>query len=222
MAQKLHLVSRKPTLLDFGLIERGISEHSGKIIPRERAFVHYVLSTIFGVDPSDCGEHVVDGGGDRGIDIVYIDHYSRQINIGFCKTVASYKNSLRSFPGTEIDKIISFMDDLMFRRGTIFEGANGALTIKIQEIWEILGTDPYELKIHLFSNQLTLNEAEKFRLQTALARHRADLYEHGLYEIAHGVVTATRPKFRKRINPVAEQFFTVTENGHRGFVTRLT
>jgi hypothetical protein len=48
------------------------------------------------------------------------------------------------------------------------------------------------------------------------------LYEHGLYEIAHGVVRATRPKFRKRINPVAEQFFTVVENGHRGFVTRLT
>ena len=110
----------------------------------------------------------------------------------------------------------------MFHRETIFEGANGALTTKIREIWEILGTDPYEIKIHLFSNQITLNEGEKSRLQTALIRHRADLYEHGLYEIAHGVVRASRPKFRKRITPVAEQFFAVQENGHRGFVTRIT
>lgn len=216
------MISPKPTLLDFGLVERGISEHSGKTLPRERAFIHYVLSTIFGLDPSDCAEHIVDGAGDRGIDIIYIDHQSRQINIGSCKTVANYKNSLRSFPGTEIDKIISFMDDLMFHRDAIFNGANGSISIKIQEIWEILSTDPYELKIHLFSNQLTLNEAEKSRLRTALARHRTNLYEHGLYEIAHGVVRATRPKFQKRISPITEQFFTVRENGHRGFVTRIT
>jgi hypothetical protein len=222
VAQKLRVISRKPTLLDFGLVERGISEHSGKTVSRERAFVHYIVATIFGIDPSDCGEHIVDGGGDRGIDIIYIDHQNRQVNIGSCKTVASYKNSLRSFPGKEIDKVISFMDDLMHHRESIFEGANGALTTKIREIWEIFSTDPYEIKIHLFSNQLTLNEVEKSRLQTSLVRHRADLYEHGLYEIAHGVVRATRPKFRKQISPVAEQFFTVRENGHRGFATRIT
>ena len=153
---------------------------------------------------------------------VYIDHYSRQINIGSCQPSRATKTPFALFPEQRSIRSFHLWMILCFSRGTIFEGANGALTIKIQEIWEILGTDPYELKIHLFSNQLTLNEAEKFRLQTALARHRADLYEHGLYEIAHGVVTATRPKFRKRINPVAEQFFTVTENGHRGFVTRLT
>jgi hypothetical protein len=42
------------------------------------------------------------------------------------------------------------------------------------------------------------------------------------YEISHNIVRAARPKFRKKITPVTEQFFTVKENGHRGFVTRVT
>lgn len=218
----LSVIAKKPTLLDFGVVERGITAHSNRNIPRERAFLHYVLASVFGIETSECAEHIVDGAADRGIDLVFIDHENRKINIGSCKTVASYKNSLRAFPGVEVDKIISFVDDLMFRREDIYENANGALISKINEIWEILGTDPYTLNVHLFSNQLTLIDSEKTRLSAALNRHNAQLFEHGLYEIAHGVVRAARPNFRKKISPLPEQFFTVTENGHRGFATRVT
>lgn len=213
--------AQKPTLLDYGLVERGIAKHSNKGTPRERAFIHYVLNAVFGVEPAECAEHIVDGAGDRGVDLVFIDHSNRQINIGSCKTVAHYKNALRAFPGAEIDKVISFVDDLMFRRDSIFDSTNGILATKIQDIWEILGSDPYEIKVHLFSNQLTLNELERSRLRVALSRHRIQLFEHGLYEIAHGIVRAARPKFHKKLLAIGEQFFTVKENGHRGFVTRV-
>ncbi|MCW0217340.1 MAG: hypothetical protein OJI67_03360, partial [Prosthecobacter sp.] len=123
-APAFHVLSADPTLLDFQAVERGITERLGHEVARSRAFSHYVLETVFHIPSNDADSHIVDGGNDRGIDIVYIDAERRQINLGSCKVVTGYKKARHNFPGTEIDKIISFVNDLLFRREDILSEVN--------------------------------------------------------------------------------------------------
>jgi hypothetical protein len=219
--QRLTVVDTKPTLLDFSLVEEGIREHTIADVSRGMAFARYVVETVFNVPKANIDDHIVDGGQDRGIDIILIDHEQKIINICSCKSVINYKKSSRNFPGDEIDKIASFVDDLLYKRDSLLDSVNGALAAKIREIWEIWINDPYPLKVHLFSNQLPLADAERDRLNLILSRHNIQLLEHGLYELAHGVVRAAKPKFRKKITPIKEDAFFFSENGHRGSVVRV-
>jgi hypothetical protein len=93
-----------PTIVDFGVIEGGIRERETERVSRSIAFGCLVLETIFGIPRSEVEEHIVDGGGDRGIDIFYIDHDSCRINIGSCKSVLSFKNSKRIFLATKLTR----------------------------------------------------------------------------------------------------------------------
>ncbi|WP_457093362.1 AIPR family protein [Microvirga sp. P5_D2] len=222
MSTKLAVLNTKPTLLDFSVVERGIKERSSDENSRGPAFVRYVVETVFHIPAEDAALHIVDGGQDRGVDIIYIDHENRVINICSCKVVAQFKRSHRCFPGDEIDKIVSFVDDLLFGREELLESVNGALAAKVREIWEIFADDPYPIKVRLFSNQLPLADAERARLVTSLARHKIELLEHGLYELAHGAVRATRPKFRKKLLPIKGDAFSVVDADRKGIVTRVT
>jgi hypothetical protein len=84
--------SSAPTIADFGVVESGIREREANDVSRNHAFALLVLETIFGLERTSALEAIVDGGDDRGIDIVYIDHNNRTINIGSCKAVSSIKN----------------------------------------------------------------------------------------------------------------------------------
>jgi hypothetical protein len=208
----------KPTLVDYGLIESGIKTHCENGVGRGIAFANYVTQTIFGVPPDQVKDAVVDGGHDRGIDIIYIDESNRVINICSCKCVANFKKATHNFPGDEIDKIISFIDDLLFHRDEMLNSVNGALATKIREIWELVGSgEGYNINVRLFSNQLTLAPSERNRLVTALERHRVSLFEHGLYELAHGVVRAVQPKFKKRLTPLNNAIAPHFEGDHIGY-----
>lgn len=222
MSRRFSLVTSNPTLLDFGLVEKGISAHIGASESRDRAFAVYVLTNVFGLDASEVEVHIVDGGGDRGVDLIYIDHERRVINIGSCKVVATFKKSNRNFPGAEVDKIISFIDDIMFKNETIVNFSNGFVAAKVRQIWEILEADPYDVHVHLFSNQLTLADAERGRLQIALQRHRVKLLEHGLYELSHGSVRAARPRFRKKLEPVKGKAYNFCQGEGRGIVMTVS
>ncbi|WP_395447138.1 AIPR family protein [Aminobacter sp. UC22_36] len=210
-----------PTIVDFGVVESGIRERETGNVSRNIAFSVLVLETVFGVPRPEVNECIVDGGDDRGIDIVYIDHESRRINIGSCKTVVSFKNSKRNFPGDEIDKIVSFVDDLLLFREELLNSCNGALCAKVREIWDIFSNEAYTIGVHLFSNQTTLFRDARDRLVTALERHSIALFEYGLFELSHGVVRATKPRFQKRLVPAPDTALSVNESGKRAIVIRV-
>lgn len=217
------LVSPTPaTIIDFGVVETGIKERETDQVSRGLAFAKLVTESIFGITSQDVDEHIVDGGADRGIDIIYIDHSNRTINIGSCKTVLEFKNSHKFFPGEEIDKIISFVDDLLFHRDEMILGCNGRLAAKIREIWEIFGTESYAVAVHLFSNKSTLPTDARARLSVALDRHRVSLYEYGLFELSHGLVKATKPKFKKTLKGCESSSNPVEEAGRRAIMARVS
>jgi hypothetical protein len=210
-----------PTLLDWSTVEKGIETRQNSSPTRDHAFQSYVLENAFGVLPDSIDEHIVDGGLDRGVDFIYIDHEANVINIASTKVVVSFKKSVRNFPGAAIDKIISFIDDLIHRREKLLADTNPLLTLKINEIWDILERETYQIAVHLFSNQTALISHERIRLQTFLAEFKIPLYERHLYELSHGVIRASKPKFTKTIKAAPGNSYEYVEEGARAIMARL-
>lgn len=210
-----------PTIVDFGVVESGIRARETSVVSRNIAFSCLVLETIFAVPRNEVLEHITDGGDDRGIDFILIDHRNRRINISTCKTVAHHRSMRRNFPGEEVDKIISFVDDVLTGRDELLNTCNGKLCAKVREIWDIFDNETYAIAVHLFSNQATLTREARDRLAIALERHDIALYEYGLFELSHGVVKATKPRFQKKLTPATEAALTARENGRRAIVTTV-
>jgi hypothetical protein len=218
---KLRAVAQ-PTLVDFAFVESGIRKHCVDGSSRGIAFARYVLGSIFQIAESEINDHIVDGGSDRGVDAIFIDHEHRLINICSCKSVAHFEKTSKNFPGKEVDKILSFVDDVLLKNEEILSEANGDLSARVREIWEIFEAgDAYRICVHLFSNQLSLAESERDRLLDRIQKYKIEVKEHGLYELAHGVIRALKPKFKKKLITLRDSTFEVRENGHRGLQTRV-
>lgn len=219
----LRIAARAATNVNhFSIVEDGIRRHSSPDRRRGTAFVRYTLDTFFCIPPNEIDKHIVDGGQDRGIDAIYIDHKNEIINICSCKCVATFSKAKRNFPGDEIDKIISFLNDLMERNERLPDFSNGAVASKVREVWDLFeGARFYKVHLHLFSNQATLADAERQRLNDSLGRHTIELKEHGLYELAHGVVKNFRPKFKKSIKPSPDEWFKFKDGNIRGYIFRV-
>lgn len=222
MAAKLLIAaSAKASLVDFGVIESRIEHFTQQDVPRNIAFAKLVLRDVFSVPESEIDHCIVDGGSDRGLDIVYVDHANKVINFGSCKCVTKYKKSQSNFPGEEVDKIISIVDDIVYRNEEALSAANGALSAHIRQIWELLESDNFSIKVHLFSNQAKLVRDERDRLVQRLLAHRAELYEHSLYELSHGVVRASKPQFQKRLKPTSGLMYEHQEGKNSGLHTTV-
>jgi hypothetical protein len=220
---KLKVYTSEPTLVDFALVESGIKRRLVNDDNRSKAFSKYVLEGHFDIAASDVDQHLVDGGNDRGIDFVYIDHERRIINIGNCKCVGSFNKAKKNFPGGEIDKIITFVSDLLGHNDEMLGTANGDLSAKIREIWDLYENgDLYKTEMHLFSNQLCLVEGERARLEESLSKYAIALRQHGLYQLAHGLICASKPKFKKKIHPLKDSSFKITEQKYCGWQTRVS
>lgn len=220
--RSLSRLTSDPTLLDWSLIEKGISNRLNSSPSREHAFHCYLLENVFGILPDAVDDYIVDGGTDRGIDVIYIDHESRIINLASTKVVSTFKKASHNFPGATIDKIISFIDDLLHRREVLLSESNILLRLKIEEIWDALEYDVYEVRVHLFSNQKPLARAERERLETYLLRNNVGLFERHLYELSHGVIRASKPRFTKTIKATAENSYAYNEEGARAVIARLS
>src|SRR5262249_50349148 len=147
---------------------------------------------------------------------------SRTIDLASTKVVATFKKSQNNFPGSTIDKIISFADDLLHRREALLTDCNPLLRLKVEEIWDALEHDTYEIRVHLFSNQKPLASAERDRLETYLSRCNVNLFERHLYELSHGAIRASKPRFTKTIKANADNSFEYKEERARALIARLS
>jgi AIPR protein len=211
-----------PTLLDWSLVEKVISNRLDCSPSREHAFHCYLLENVFNILPDAADDFIIDGGSDRGIDFIIVDHESRTIDLATTKVVATFKKSQHNFPGATIDKIISFVDDLLHRRETLLTDSNPLLRLKVEEIWDALEHDSYEIRVHLFSNQRPLASAERERLEAYLSRSSVGLFERHLYELSHGAIRASKPRFAKTVRANIENSFEYKEDRARALIARLS
>ncbi|OYW68199.1 MAG: hypothetical protein B7Z40_03945, partial [Bosea sp. 12-68-7] len=213
----LRVISSAPTLLDYRVVEEGIARFENADTNRGRAFGKYVLATYFNLHQEEIERCLVDGENDGGIDIFYRDDDFAIINLGNCKCVTKFSKSSENFPGSEVDKVLCFLDEFVRRDEILLSRVNSRLAAEIRLAWEAVEDRTFTIRVHLFSNKLPLAPHERKRVVGALAKFgpNVSLNEHGLYELAHGSVRNARPSFKKKLRPI--RGYDATCGEARGF-----
>lgn len=116
------------------------------------------------------------GGHDRGIDAIYIENNSEnngtKVHLFNCKCAATFEQAKKSFPSSEIEKIVTYIDNLMDRNENWIENANSILKEKTKEIWDLFDNGYPEFYIHICSNlEKGMDKNEFDRMQKSLSKY---------------------------------------------------
>jgi len=183
------VTDRKPAMLDWGVVStayKGFSAEYGLTKQQDCPFVLFALETTLSLDIDDAKAAVTDGGQDRGIDAVVLDRDNSAVHLFQCKETKKFKPSDCNFPSTEVDKVLSFISDLLSGQLMKNHTCNSLLQQKVDEIWETMQETTLDFHIHFFSNGTGLSHPDKRRFLDNLTAYngRVHLREHTLSNIA--------------------------------------
>lgn len=188
-------MEREFSLHDFSLIKikttKVMQEQNIKRI--SNAFLFFSLETLLALQDDEIKDSITDTcylndetnkrGKDRGIDAVYIDDQNEIPIIHFfnCKYVEDSKKSKNNnFPSGEIDKILTFINDLMMEDDNL-QNTNNILFSKVKEIWDLMKKGETKFIIHLCSNHyLGLEKTEKERFENQIKKYSTVKFEYNL------------------------------------------
>lgn len=117
------------SLQDFSLIQTNIQSCMKDFDIQEapNAFYYFVLNLILNLQDDEIGDAITDSnylrkygsnsGHDRGVDALYIDCNETDskptIHFFNCKYTEQFNKTSNNYPSVEIDKITSFLNDLI-------------------------------------------------------------------------------------------------------------
>ncbi len=134
-----------------------------------RAFVLLAVSTYLSIELSEAQSILTDGGGDAGIDSIYVGDIT-DLELPVTIFQGKYKKNLNTdanFPPNEVQKVISTIWTI-FDRDKDINTINPTLKAEIEEIRSLI-SDGYipVVKVVLFNNGLTWNDEGQQHLTNA-------------------------------------------------------
>lgn len=154
------IVQEKPEwFADLGEEDRKVS----------RAFVLLAVSTYLSIELSEAQSILTDGGGDAGIDSIYVGD-TTDLELPVTIFQGKYKKNLETdsnFPANEVQKVINTIWTI-FDRDKDISTINPTLKAEIEEIRSLI-SDGYipVVKVVLFNNGLTWNDEGQQHLTNA-------------------------------------------------------
>jgi hypothetical protein len=212
------------TLIDWSQLHSRVESYLDTYAHRtfSRALAHVVLEALLDLSPDEVDSAITDAGRDRGIDAVFVDDRDgkNDVHLFSFKYANTFETSQRNFPGNEIDKILSFVTDVMSKKPTLQTECNELLWVKVTEIWDSFRnrTQPF-FHVHLCSNMEALNVAERQRLETSLSVYRHfTLHEHTLPSIVKTIITGVARPVNRDLPLVDLQYFERSDGNIRGLI----
>lgn len=155
------------TLIDWSEVDLKIQAYCSQFQydTRSMALTHIVLEHMFGMSPDEVDESITDGTQDRGIDAVVIPE-GRQpavIHLFQVKCVDAFEKADNNFPSTEIDKLLSFLADLLRKEAGMEITCNPLLWGKVQEIWDAFEYGVPKFTVHMVGNQAPITISDEHR-----------------------------------------------------------
>ena len=140
----------------------------------QKAFPILMVSSILGVSDEEAEEGIIDGGMDRGCDAVFVDDRGgrNSIHVFQFKYVNTFENTKKNFPGGEIDKLVSFFDDVLDENKGLEKTCNPLLWNKVKEIWAALNKPNPSIEVHFCGNTENMAPAELERANNALGKYK--------------------------------------------------
>lgn len=162
--------------IDFNVLHTRVTKyqqdlHLGK--PSE-AFPYVAMESILKLSDNDIEDSIVDGPQDRGIDAVHIeeDHTgdSAAIHLFQFKYTTDPEKINNNFPGNEVDKVLTIIEDIMSTEGELQNEVNPALWEKIKDIREVLTHKSVPaISLYFCGNMQALASHEKKRVERNLS-----------------------------------------------------
>jgi len=188
------------------------------------ALTHIVLEHLFGLSPEEVDECITDGAKDRGIDAVVIPDSDKSslIHLFQVKCVDAFDKADNNFPSGEIDKLLSFIADLLRKEPNLEQTCNSLLWGKVQEIWEAFEYGVPKFTVHLVGNQAPLTVGEQERLETSLSPYRNfSVRHHSLESVARLILEAQQPRIDRKLQLVDDQYFERVDGNIRGLIATV-
>lgn len=226
-------------LIDFSLINQPVKKLKDELDLKDEslAFMPFALTNILSLQYDEAIDCITDsnylknsgikegGGHDRGIDAIYIDDTNTTPKIYFFnfKYIKEFKNSNKNFPSNEIDKILSFVSDLMGQQDGFLETLNACLRAKVEDLWNLLESEIPEFELVLASNhQLGLVNEEETRLKKALKRYNNfSLKEYHMPSFLNGLVTHTKMNVNGKLRAIDKNYFEKSDGDIRALIVNL-
>lgn len=190
-------------------------------LSRSKALAVISASELFEIDYEAAVDCVTDGGNDRGVDLFFIDDRDgrKDIHLIQTKCVDTFEKSKNNFPGNEVDKIISFVNDLVTEDTEALRTANPLLKAKIADASFILREADATITVHFVSNTAPLIDNEIKRIENAFARYAAIRFQmHDLDALSDFFLEKRAPNLVREITAVDTNFFDRTDQNIRGVV----
>ena len=189
-----------------------------------QALAHVVLRTLFGHTAAEVEDAMTDGPDDRGIDAVVIQDAESPVTVHLFqfKYVEHFERAGHNFPSGEIDKLLSFVSDLLRRDANLQKSCNPLLWEKIPEIWDLFEAGSPRFEVHFVGNLAPMIITHQQRLEAGLAPYRYFTVNHtDLEALATLLIETRRPMVNAEIRLVDNQYFERSDGNIRGLIATI-
>ena len=224
MAKKLR---SQPTLIDWSTVDSRIKQCLAdfQYDNRSQALTHVLLESLYALSADEITECITDGFNDRGVDAVVIRELSDRVQVDLfqVKCATTFGRAKNNFPSNEIDKVLSFISDLLAKEQSIRDTANSILWGKTTEIWDAFeGGRPLFFNLHFASNMQGLVVAQRRRAETNVKRYRTfEVRIHTLASLASLLIESKRPRLDRNLRVVDDQLFERVDGNIRGPIATI-
>ena len=215
-----------PTLIDWSTVKSRVESYQ-QLYDYDQpslALAHVAVEALFGLSSEDARESITDGPNDRGIDAIVIEQLvdGDVVHLFLIKYVTEFERASNNFPANEIDKLLSFVAELLQKRADLQQTCNPLLWGKVQEIWEAFDRGTPSFVIHILGNLGPLVSTERERLESSVRQYRTfSVREHTLEDLATLLLEARKPRLDREIRLVDNQYFERVDGNIRGLVATV-
>lgn len=227
------------SLQDFSLIHTKVQKYKKdfNLDLDSSAFSYFVLNLILGLQDDEIKDSITDtnlldklgksSGHDRGIDALHIDYedLSERPKIYFFnfKYTSLFAKTKNNFPSGEIDKMISFINDLMGQEENIKDTVNSSLYARVEEIWKMFEEFNPSFVVCLCANHyLGLEKLEKERFERAISRHSNFEIKYYLIEYLTNLIQGqSRQNVNAKFRAIDKNLFEKSDGDVRALIVNI-
>lgn len=211
-------------MLDWNTLDHKVKAYldpSAGVDKEQKAFPILMVASLLAVSDEEAEDSITDGSKDRGVDAVFIDDRDSRnsIHVFQFKYVDTFENTKKNFPSSEIDKLVSFFDDLLDLNNNLEKTCNPLLWNKVKEMWIALDKPKPSLEVHFCGNTKIMCDGEKERADNSIGKFRYfNVHHHSLDSIVEMFVEKKSAVIDNQMQVVDKDYFDRTDGSIRGLI----
>jgi hypothetical protein len=227
----------EPVYQDFALLKQWVDKVKKEqgLQDDSNAFYFVVLQLLLDLQDDEVDDAITDhhyqkakkrrGGKDRGIDAIWIETQGETttVHLFSFKYASTFEASKGFFDGNEIDKIESFLADLMAVSPDLKRDVNPSFASKIEEIFEEIDHRNPNYEVHICTNRTEGFEPRaRERFEKILARYsNISPRYHTQSSLAARMSRRGRVKLDGRIKAIDQHLFEIEGGDVRALILHV-